>query len=344
MPTSVRARNAACIALLAVASLLPFVVRAADLERYLAGDRSRPTPDPVTSGLLLLGGGERDADSLRWFFAKAGHGHVVVLRASQAGEIGEEFLRVGGVASVETFVFSAREQADDPRMLDALARADAIFVAGGDQARYVRFWRDTPVARAIDAHVAAGRPLGGTSAGLAILGEYLYGAMDGGSLTSRDALADPFGPATTIESGFLNLAPLRGILTDSHFAQRGRLGRLMVFVAAAQRDRDAASPPIHGLGIDEGAALTVEPDGTARVLGPAGAAAWVVDGTALRGLGSTRSLQGIDVRVTVAGRESRVRLPEASVDAPVRVATYAVRGRRIVEVAPQKLPLAPPPP
>ena len=82
---------------------------------------------------------------------------MVLLRASMAGEIGEEFHReIGGIASAETFVFSDRAQSEDPAMLAALARADAIFIAGGDQARYVRFWQGTPVARALDAHVAAG--------------------------------------------------------------------------------------------------------------------------------------------------------------------------------------------
>ncbi|MFA9352951.1 Type 1 glutamine amidotransferase-like domain-containing protein, partial [Escherichia coli] len=82
---------------------------------------------------------------------------------------GEEIYgQVGGVASVQTIVFHSRAASTDPRVLDILAHADGIFIAGGDQANYVRYWKDTPVARALDAHVRKGRPLGGTSAGLAI--------------------------------------------------------------------------------------------------------------------------------------------------------------------------------
>src|SRR5690606_24879983 len=118
----------------------------------LAGDRALPTPGRTSPGLLLMGGGDRNTDALRWFFDKAGNGHIVVLRASMAGEIGEEFHdRIGGVASVETFVFDRREQADDPVVLESLRRADGIFIAGGDQSRYVRYWRGTPVAAALDA-------------------------------------------------------------------------------------------------------------------------------------------------------------------------------------------------
>src|SRR5690606_14401769 len=120
-------------------------------------------------------------------------------------------------ASVETFVFSGRDAASDPAVLRALGRADGIFIAGGDQSNYVRYWKDTPVAAALDAHVRAGKPLGGTSAGLAMLGEFLYGAMDGGSQTSPPALADPLGAANTIERDFLHIDLLKGVLTDTHF-------------------------------------------------------------------------------------------------------------------------------
>ena len=119
-------------------------------------------------------------------------------------------------------------------MLRSLKRADGIFLAGGDQSRYVRYWRGTPVAAALDAHVRAGKPLGGTSAGLAMQGEYLYGAMDGGSQISPRALADPLGPDNTIEADFLHLALLQGVITDTHFSERNRLGRLIAFVAKAE--------------------------------------------------------------------------------------------------------------
>ena len=51
-----------------------------------------------------------------------------------------------------------------------MRNADGIFIAGGDQSNYVRFWKGTPVAEALDPHVRAGKPIGGTSAGLAMLG------------------------------------------------------------------------------------------------------------------------------------------------------------------------------
>ena len=296
---------------------------AADTGHYVLGDTTAQTPGEVRPGLLLMGGGDRNFDALRWFMARAGHGHVVVLRASQGGEIGEEFFNeVGGIQSVETFVFHDREAASDPRIIASLKRADGIFIAGGDQSRYVRFWRGTPVAEALDAHVQSGKPLGGTSAGLAILGEYLYGAMDGGSQTSPRALADPLGDGNTIETDFLHLAALEGIVTDTHFSERGRLGRLVAFVAKAE---SLAGRSLLGLGVDEDAAVAVDADGTARVFATApGAGATVVRG----GLAKQREDEAMQldrVETVVAGVDSVLHLPEGRVDAPLSTRAYTVR-------------------
>lgn len=308
---------------LALAWALAASAAAAEYGHYLVGDRTARTPGKVQPGLLLMGGGDRNHDALRWFMAKAGHGHIVVLRASQGGEIGEEFHNeVGGIASVETFVFHDRAAAYDRAVLRALRRADGIFIAGGDQARYVRFWRGTPVAAALEAHVRAGKPLGGTSAGLAILGEYLYGAMDGGSITSPQALADPLGDAVTIETGFLRLALLEGVLTDTHFGERDRLGRLPAFLAKAEA---MAGRPLLGLGVDEDAAVAVEADGRARVYASApGAGATVVRGP-LAAQAQDAPMRQERVQVLVAGPDSVLHLPSGEVENPLARRDFAVR-------------------
>jgi beta-aspartyl-peptidase (threonine type) len=296
---------------------------AADTGHYVIGDLAAKTPGTVQPGLLLMGGGDRNFDAMRWFMAHAGNGHIVVLRASQAGEIGEEFFNdVGGIKSAETFVFHDREAANDPKILAALKRADGIFIAGGDQSRYVRYWRGTPVAAALDAHVKAGKPLGGTSAGLAMLGEYLYGAMDGGSQVSPRALADPLGDENTIETDFLHLAALKGVVTDTHFSERGRLGRLVAFMAKAE---SMAGRPLLGLGVDEDAAVAVEGDGRARVYATApGAGAIVVRGGFDKQAEDAPMRQAV-VETEVAGVDSVLHLPQGRVDKPLAKRRYAVR-------------------
>ena len=297
---------------------------AADVGHYVLGDTAAKTPGTVRPGLLLMGGGDRNFDAMHWFMKQAGNGHIVVLRASQAGEIGEEFFNeVGGIKSVETFVFKDREASTDPKILAALKRADGIFLAGGDQSRYVRYWRGTPVAAALDAHVRAGKPLGGTSAGLAVLGEYLYGAMDGGSQVSPAALADPLGDGNTIETDFLHIAQLKGVITDTHFSERARMGRLVAFVAKGEH---LAGKPLLGLGVDEDAAVAVEGDGRARVYATVpGAGAIVVKGGFAQTQAEDTAMDLARVETVTAGVDSVLHLPEGRVENPLAQRRYAVR-------------------
>src|SRR3546814_14194076 len=107
--------------------------------------------------------------------------------------------------SAQTFVFSDRKAASDPAVLAALEAADGIFIAGGDQSNYVRYWKGTPPAAALDRHVRPGNPLGGTTAGLAILGAWAYGAMAGGRMTPQAPPHEPFAPRATLVYYLLHL-------------------------------------------------------------------------------------------------------------------------------------------
>src|SRR5690606_11064323 len=309
---------------------------AADYERHVIGDRALATPGTPAPGLLLMGGGDRNTAALRWFLDKAGNGHVVVLRASLGGEIGQEFHdEVGGVASVETFVFGNRQAAHDRRLLASMRKADGIFIAGGDQSRYLRYWKGTPVEQALEAHVRAGKPLGGTSAGLAITSEFVYGAMDGGSQTSARALADPLGPENTIEIRFLDLDVMRGVRTDSHFRERNRLGRLLALVAKAETL--SGGRPVLGLGVDEDAALAVDADGRTRVFATApGAGATVVRGGFVQPQEEDRALRLDRVETVGVGVDSVLQLPTGEVERPIWRRAYAVRdGVLVAQDAPR---------
>lgn len=297
---------------------------ASTADYYVLGNPAAKTPGKVQPGLLLVGGGDRNYDAMRWFMKKAGNGHIVVLRASLGGQIGEEFFnKVGGIQSVETFVFKDRESSSDPKILAALKHADGIFIAGGDQSRYVRFWRGTPVAKALDDHVRAGKPLGGTSAGLAIQGEYLYGAMDGGSITSPRALADPMGDSNTIETGFLNFSLLEGVVTDTHFSERARLGRLAAFLAKSE---EMAGRSLLGLGVDERAAVAVEGDGRARVYATVpGAGATIVRGNFSAKQVADKAMQLERLDTVGVDKHSTLHLPSGEVERPAFNRHYAVR-------------------
>lgn len=295
---------------------------------YSIGDVAAPTPDRTSAALLLVGGGEWDRDAFRWFAARAGHGHVVVLRASGAAEAGEELFRdIGGLASVQTLVFASRTAAHDPRVLDILSRADGIFIAGGDQANYVRFWKGTPVARLLDAHIRKGRPIGGTSAGLAILGGTAYGAMDGGSIDSGTALRDPAGPAVTLVTGFLDMPRLRHVVTDTHFAARDRLGRLIAFVAKARQADGRAV----GLGVDEDSALCVEDTGLARLCSAGPGHGWLVQADRSPRLQPGRPLDWRNVRITGIGPRSTLDLNDQRVSGAAFAGVARVENGRLLD-------------
>jgi cyanophycinase len=288
----------------------------AGYRHYAIGDLAAPRPGKVEPGLMLAGGGEWPYDAFRWMIERAGHGHIVILRASGDVEAQDEFYKdVGGIASAQTFVFSDRKAASDPVVLAAIDAADGIFIAGGDQSNYVRYWKGTPLNAALDRHVRAGKPLGGTSAGLAILGAWAYGAMDGGSMTSDVALRDPLDPGMTLVGDFLHLPYLEHVITDSHFGKRDRLGRLVAFIAKL---RSEGVVGIVGLGIDEGAALCIDGEGVGRLYpGAANGHAWLVQPTgAPARVERGKPLEFSGVRITGIGADSRLQLQDFSVQAP----------------------------
>ncbi len=220
----------------------------------------------TSPGLLLMGGGGDVDEAMHWFLQQAGGGDIVVLRAGGSDGYNDYFFsEIGGINSVTSIVFASETPASDPAILERIANAEGIFIAGGDQARYYSCWAGTPLAAAINEHHADGKPLGGTSAGLAVLGGHCYSARND-TVVSKEALADPFDFRVTLEAGMFDVPVLAGLLTDSHFAQRERLGRLVTFLARLR----AETPPVDliGVGIDERTALCIEANGQARVVSP----------------------------------------------------------------------------
>jgi cyanophycinase len=313
-------------ALLAFAAAPSAAAPGAGYSYFEAGQVAAARPSSISPGLLLVGGGDWDEDAMRWFATKAGHGHVVVISASGGDESGKELYAIGRLASVQTIEFHDRSAAYDPRVMALLRNADGIFIGGGDQAKYVRYWKGTHVARLIDRHVRSGKPLGGTSAGLAILGSSGYGAMDDGSIDSPTALSNPAGPAVTMVDNFLHLPLLRHVVTDTHFTARQRLGRLIAFVA---RVRAGGDPQAVGLGIDEGSALAVEPSGRGHLFTRTHGHAWIVDPQGRTSIAVGKPLDYRKVKIIGVGPEGTIMLPTLRASHPAFVAIGAVRAGKL---------------
>lgn len=290
-----------------------------DLVRHFVGDPADAEVTPCGPALLLMGGG-RDVDAaFRWWRPYMAGGDVVVLRTSGgAGYNDYLFKSIGGCDSVETLLVTSRTLADDPRVAKSLAEAEAIFLAGGDQATYLRNWRGTAVERGLRAAWKRKAAIGGTSAGLAVLGQFVFSARKG-TIRSAQALADPHHERLTLEGPLLGPPLLAGVLTDSHFSQRQRLGRLVTFLARLRSEGKHQAPL--GLGIDERTALVVGPQGRAAVLG-SGRVALVrlLDpGTCARG----RPLDGARAEVTWLSAGHTLVLPRGKCSLPPR--RYRVR-------------------
>lgn len=221
----------------------------------------------ATRGGILFEGGSTDVDAAyRWMCAKANGGDFLVIRA-RGGADYNSYIRghCPALNSVSTLIVNSRTGAEQLFVKDTILKAEALFIAGGDQSNYVEYYADTPVAAGIDALAARGVPVGGTSAGNAVLAQFGYSAFTG-SVTSKEALANPFTPLITISNGFLNVSPLlRDKFTDDHYAARDRMGRLIAFLARVIQDGNAHQ--VSAIATDEKTAFLMEPDGTGSVAG-----------------------------------------------------------------------------
>jgi cyanophycinase len=235
------------------------------LVSYLSGDDANAETTALGPALILMGGGpDVDAAFERWV-PLIGSGDVVVLRTSGADGYGDYlYSDIGGADSVETLLVTSSELANSDYVAQRLAQAEAIFIAGGDQAEYVTAWKGTAVEAELQNAWRRGAVIGGTSAGCAILGSTVFAALND-TVYSDEALADPFNRYMTMEYDFLRFPPLIDVVTDTHFAERDRMGRLITFMARAISD--GASTQMVGLGVDEGTALWVGADGQSEVLG-----------------------------------------------------------------------------
>jgi cyanophycinase len=264
--------------------------------RYVRVGNAANAAATPQAGFALMGGGTDLDEAFKFLCNHAGGGDLLVLRATGTDAYNPYIQGLCHLNSVATLVIPSRDAASNPFVAETISHASALFIAGGDQSNYINFWQGTPVQTALNAAIAHGVPIGGTSAGLAVLGEHVYTAQgdkpDGPDLDAKTALADPYGPRITLGGHFLDVPLLKGVITDSHFAKRNRMGRLLVFLARLSEPEGKPIPPpglnIRGIGIDERAAVLLEPDGKAKVIGQ-GVGAWFVSASRASGLTLTRN-------------------------------------------------------
>ena len=231
-------------------------------DDYLTGNGDDVSGE-TTLGIGLMGGGT-DVDGLfTWMSERAGGGDFVVIRASGADGYNQYVFDLGDFDSVETLVLLNRAASFEPKVFETIRNAEALFIAGGDQSNYVNCWKGTPVEDAIHALVEKGIPIAGTSAGTAILSEFVYEAQRQSAVSST-ALANPFHRDITLGRDFLSLPHMAGLITDQHLIERDRLGRTLTFMARIVRDGWATES--RSIAIDRETAVLVDASGDATIV------------------------------------------------------------------------------
>ncbi|MFE4106712.1 cyanophycinase [Almyronema epifaneia] len=201
--------------------------------------------------LVIIGGAEDKHENctiLREFVRLAGgiDAHIAVLTAATAypQEAGIEYDRVFshlGAAAVDIVHTEEPDDANSPQLLEIVADATGVFFTGGDQSRVIRVVQDSLLEDLLHKRHREGIVVGGTSAGAAIMSEVM--------IAEGDSTTHPYLNAVEMSKG---MGFLSQVLVDQHFAQRGRLGRLLTALLL--------EPHVLGLGIDENTAVVVQGD------------------------------------------------------------------------------------
>jgi cyanophycinase len=220
-------------------------------------------------GPLVIIGGHEDRTGemaiLREVAMRARGGPLVVVTVAStvADELFAEYRAAFQKLGVETVQLPIERRSDalDPGKCTMLEGAGGVFFTGGDQLRLTSELGGTPAAALIYRVCERGGVIAGTSAGASVLGQTMpvSGAQDN-SPRVRDQLRLVPG-----------LGFVRNVIFDQHFAQRGRIGRIVGAVAQ--------NPGMLGIGIDEDTAIVLESHDRLRVLGSG--AVTIVDGRAI---------------------------------------------------------------
>ncbi|NLZ93125.1 MAG: cyanophycinase [Firmicutes bacterium] len=261
--------------------------------------------------LVIIGGAEDkkgECKILRRFFKLAGgrNAHIVVLStASSDPHAGIQYQRIFndfGAEQVQVFAIQNREEAASTQFCDSLKDSTGIFFTGGDQLRITGILGGSVLGGELLKSFERGAVIAGTSAGASVMSEtMLVGGLD-------DAT-----PSKEIIRMAPGLGLIKDVIVDQHFAQRGRIGRLLTVVAH--------NPYILGIGIDEDTAIVIDGTEEFEVIGSG--TVTVLDGRQVTHSNVSESspdqpLALINVKVHILPSEYRFNLYERFVTMPAK--------------------------
>jgi cyanophycinase len=271
-----------------------------------------PPAAPVRGTLLIVGGGSQPAELVDRFVMLAGGAGkakiaVVPMASEEAQATGDEKAEQLRGLGAEVVVFNVnRFEAESASTAKRLDGVTGIWFSGGDQIRLTRILLGTPVLAAMHARYAAGAVLGGTSAGAAIMTDSM---LTGNQRQPGDTLGYYGDEFPDVARGVIEVVPglgfLHGAIVDQHFLRRERHNRL--FAVILER------PALVGVGIDEGTALEVDPDGQWRVWGRSAVTVYDARKSRVTSAGAPRlGATGVQLQLLPAGSRFDPRSGKAS--------------------------------
>jgi cyanophycinase len=200
---------------------------------------------PAHGTLIIVGGGTLGQDILGRFIALAGgpDAPIVMIPTAQGEKAypsnwkGLEVLKKAGARNVLLLHTDDRHEADSEAFTAPLRKARGVWFYGGRQWHLVDSYLGTRTQKEIEAVLARGGVVGGTSAGASIQGSYLVrGARSGNTIMMAPGYEQGFGL-------------LQHAAVDQHVNTRGRVHDIAAVIAA--------HPDLLGIGLDENTAIQV---------------------------------------------------------------------------------------
>jgi len=211
--------------------------------------------------LMLIGGGsEKDTDyswsntPYQWAVDQSSNKKVAIIAFGESSDpqwLPDYFMKLGA-SQAKNFIINTTDSAQSTITYDTLMHYDVFFFKGGDQYNYYSTYKNSKVSEAIKDKFNEGGVIAGTSAGMAILSGVMYTAANG-SLYPDQALKNVYNANITLADDFLNLLP--GYIGDTHFIERGRMPRLMAFMANWFFNHGEM---LTGIGVDDRTAFCID--------------------------------------------------------------------------------------
>jgi len=226
--------------------------------------------------VLLSGGADAkspdEKKATQWFINQAKGGDYLVIRSNGLGKqakwICQHFRN--HINSAAEISIDSIEDASHPAVVELIESVEIIWIAGGDQSRYHRFWSGTPLAKALNLHIKT-KAIGGTSAGMAILGGAYY-APSATAITGQQLLQNPFhqNSQDILEPGLLQHPYLHNTLNETHLDRilKGETRSSRAFGFLARLSQSAQSARV--IALNEGSFLGINPEGKGAVWGNGG--------------------------------------------------------------------------